>query len=95
MKKLSQRHKSWLVKKSIEGNYNKRSVIPRRFQSYQYDSLRSSGARITFRQNRATLIAPKDFTLSQNPEEVLNFLNLLRRSAGMGVRLFIYRFYNN
>lgn len=87
MRKLSIRHENFLILKSKRGNCrNNNKMLAIRDH---YASLELPSARIHFKNNKATLVAPQHFNLSQNAEEVLNFLCVLRNVASLGSSLYV------
>lgn len=88
MKKLSERHHKYLVRKSIWGNRDKKKKVNGSIIE-QYSSLKLPSARLRFKNNKATLVAPEHLNLSSNADEVLDFLSVLRRVAGTGISLYV------
>lgn len=86
MKKLSYKQKQYLIRKSALGNK------PKNATKVTWSELKNyilPKAQIRFHRGRPTLTAPKVFNLSQNAQEVLDFLRLMRQLARVDTRLFI------
>lgn len=89
MKKLSERHRLFLIRKSVNGNrpylcQGYGSMVLRKFSQHE-----APKARLYFRQGRAILVAPEKFNLSQNSGEILHFLRFLRYVASTGIKLYV------
>ena len=90
MKKLSLKQRVRFSKKARRGNRPKRFVSKAAIAKRKYEGLNlPPKAKLQYTHRGATLVAPKNFNLSHDAEEVLSFLKVLRRVCSTNVRLYV------